>query len=514
MKRMSLRAAAVCCLVPVFWLNGADSSARVFGRGEGQHSSGGGGGASRSGGGGGARPSGGGGQRASFNRAPQFSRANGNMGAAGVNRTGVTNRSYGRNTFNVGDRRLNIGHNAYRPAYARHQGYHGYWGGTWGLGPGIGRGYGWGPGYGGYGGYGWSPLGWGLGAWGLGAIGYNSGYLSYSNPYYDGSGLYGSYNYSQPIPVAYDNPGPPTADSVNPADGMLNQAVAAFKNNDYDAALSIADKGLAQFPDDSVFHEFRALVLFAKGSYQPAAGVIHSLLAVGPGWDWPTLSSMYTDVSVYTEQLRRLESFVRNHPEDGAAGFLLAYQYLSCGSVDAAEKELARVVKVVPNDRVAADLLKMASASQDGGPAATAAAKPVPPPSSDSRSTATPLDPAALVGTWNAARGDGSTFELTLGRDATFDWKFSPSRRQTPAAKATAQRASDQNVRNPDLKRFAIGRNVQEFGGTYTVEGNVLALERKHGGSLIAEVTSSGDRSFNFKLVGGPADDPGLAFNR
>ena len=83
---------------------------------------------------------------------------------------------------------------------------------------------------------------------------------------------------------------------------------------------------------------FAALVLFAKGNYQPAAAMIHSLLAVGPGWDWATLSSMYPNVSVYTAQLRKLESFVREHPKDGAARFLLAYQYLSCGNVDAAEK--------------------------------------------------------------------------------------------------------------------------------------------------------------------------------
>jgi hypothetical protein len=142
------------------------------------------------------RPSTGGGQRAAFSRAPSFNRSSGNIGAAGVNRSEVANRSYSGNTFNVGNRSLNIGHNSYRPAYSRHRGYHGYWNGNWGLGAGIGGDYGWGSGYGGYGGYGWSPLGWGLGAWGLGALGYNSGYLGYSNPYYNGLGSYGTYNYS------------------------------------------------------------------------------------------------------------------------------------------------------------------------------------------------------------------------------------------------------------------------------------------------------------------------------
>jgi tetratricopeptide (TPR) repeat protein len=509
MKRTTLWMTAVCCLVPLSWLSCADSSALVFGAGEGGR---GGGGASRSGGGGGARPSTGGGQRASVNRGPSFTRSGGNVGAAEARRSEDGNRSFGRNTFNVGNQSINIGHNSYRPAYARHGAYHGYWNGNWGLGAGIGGNYGWGNGYGGYG---WSPLGWGLGAWGLGALGYNSGYLGYSNPYYNGSGIYGNFNYSQPIPVAYDAPALSPNNGVHPADGILNDAVAAFKTNDYAAALDIADKGIAQFPDDSVLHEFRALTLFAQGSYQPAAAAIHSLLAVGPGWDWATLSSMYPNVAVYTGQLRKLESFVRNQPQNGAARFLLAYQYLSSGNVDSAENQLAQVVKLVPNDRVAADMLKMASASRDGRPAETVvAAKPVSPLSGESKPTATPIDPATLVGTWKALRDDGSKFELTLGSNSTFDWKFTQSQPQTPPDAVTAQRASDQNFRNPDQKRLVANRSPQEFGGTYTFEKNVLALQRKNGGSLIAEVTPGSAGNFNFKLLGGPADDPGLTFNR
>ena len=53
----------------------------------------------------------------------------------------------------------------------------------------------------------------------------------------------------------------------------------------------------------------------------------------------------------------------------------------------------------------------------------------------------------------------------------------------------------------------------QEFSGTYTVEGDVLALERKDGGSLIGEVTPEGAKKFNFRLVGAPAEDKGLDFS-
>ena len=40
---------------------------------------------------------------------------------------------------------------------------------------------------------------------------------------------------------------------------------------DYDAALDIVNKGIAQYPDDAVLHEFRSLVLFARQDYQQSA---------------------------------------------------------------------------------------------------------------------------------------------------------------------------------------------------------------------------------------------------
>ena len=60
-------------------------------------------------------------------------------------------------------------------------------------------------------------------------------------------------------------------------------------------------------PTDAVLHEFRALVLFAMGDYRQSAAVVHSVLAVGPGWDWTTMSSLYPDPNRYTQQLAALE---------------------------------------------------------------------------------------------------------------------------------------------------------------------------------------------------------------
>lgn len=432
---------------------------------------------------------------------------------SGRNQSGIVNQPFSGNTVNVNNRHVNVGHSSYQPAYYRHSSYHGYWNGNrgsgggfgYGLGSGlgfslgsnfgyggygpgwgwgIGNGYGYGGYGGGYGGYGYRPFGWGLGGWGLGSLIYNSGYLGYSNPYYINSyGSYGNYSYLQPIPVSYNASFVVAENDPNSADAVLNNAVAAFQQNDYDAALDITNKGLAQHPDDAVLHEFRSLVLFAKHDYQQSAATIHSVLAVGPGWDWTTLSSLYSNVGTYTEQLRALEAFTKANPQDAASRFLLGYHYMTCGHPDAAARSLQQVVKLMPGDRVAVDVLKMVSAPEAAKPGETAQ-PPLPPPEAN-RPAPKPVDPAMLVGTWKAARPDGSKFDLTLTNDAKFTWSFA------------------QKDKAP-----------QEFGGTYTVEGNVLALERKDGGSLVAEVTPGGEAKFNFKMVGAPTEDPGLDFNR
>ena len=99
-------------------------------------------------------------------------------------------------------------------------------------------------------------------------------------------------------------------------------------------------------------HEFRSLVLFAKQDFQQSAATIHSVLAVGPGWDWTTMSGMYSNAELYTGQLRALESFTKSNPQDAASQFLLAYHYMTCGHPDAAARQLQTVVALMPDDRV------------------------------------------------------------------------------------------------------------------------------------------------------------------
>lgn len=344
--------------------------------------------------------------------------------------------------------------------------------------------YGYGPAYG----NGWNgayrPLGWGRNRWGQGSLAYNSGYLGYSNPYYiNNNGANGVYDYSQPLQASNDNP---VSTSDNPGcEASLEAAIDAFKQSDYPAALDIINKGLVQCPHDPAMHEFRALTLFAKADYQQAAATIHSVLAAGPGWDWATLSSVYPSVSIYSRQLRALEAYATAHPQDGAVRFLLAYHYMVDGYPSSAAKQLEMVVRLEPTDRVAIEVLKVVSrpvtVDPNTGPQATTQPAITPTPAT---AAAKPIDQAMLVGTWVASRDDGSKFELALLNDGTFNWKVNHQ------------------------------ETMQGFGGAYKIDGNILTLQRKAGGSLVAVLVLQDERRFNFKLQGGPAEDPGLNFSK
>lgn len=334
--------------------------------------------------------------------------------------------------------------------------------------------FGTGSGMGGYAG-GNYPLGWGQNGWGQGNQWYNSGYVPYYNPYYD-PGITTAFNYGQPIPVPT---GAKLADTDNPAVGL---AIDKFRTGDYAKALSLIEGVVRIQPYDAAAHELRGLILFATQQYQQAAATIHSVLAIGPGWDWTTLSSIYSDMQQYQSQLAALERYVSVHPKQAGARFLLAYHYITAGHTDAAKEQLEQAVALVPSDKLAAELLKMVdskAAAAAPPPAASAgqpAAVPAPPPANIK-----PVDPAALIGNWHAKRDDGASFELDLARDKRFTWKMAKK---------------DQ---------------ARTISGNYTLQNATLSLQGNQG-AMVAEVTIDGANRFTFKPQGNPPDDPGLTF--
>ena len=146
----------------------------------------------------------------------------------------------------------------------------------------------------------------------------------------------------------------------------FDSARESFKSGDYAKALELTDQAISQLPNDAALHEFRGVVLFALHRYEDAAAPLYAVLAVGPGWDWKTLVGLYSDVSVYTDQLRVLERYCSVNPRSASARFVLAYLYLTQGNTDAAVQQLKRVVALQPKDTISARLIERLAPAGSG----------------------------------------------------------------------------------------------------------------------------------------------------
>ena len=209
----------------------------------------------------------------------------------------------------------------------------------------------------------------------------------------DGQRSRPGYDYSQPIDA---QAAPPPAEVADPALAKFDSAREAFRNGDYAGALRLVDEALKSLPNDATLHEFRALVLFAVGKYDLAAGPLYAVLSVGPGWDWTTMAGLYPSIEVYTAQLRSLEAFVKANPSSTAGRFVLGYHYLTQGHIDAAVAQFKQVAALAPQDKLSAQLARQFAkpgAEPDTPPAAPA-------PTADAPTT----KPGNLPGNWTAPR--------------------------------------------------------------------------------------------------------------
>ncbi|QDV32330.1 tetratricopeptide repeat protein [Tautonia plasticadhaerens] len=359
----------------------------------------------------------------------------------------------------------------FNPYGAYHAGWvHGYWNGhedaawgwrgaAWGLGAGIG-------------------LGWGLADWGYGSMLYSMGYWPYVNPYVVETVAEVPYDYAQPI----DTSTPPTeGDATSQAVATFDAARAAFAQGGYDDALKQADAALAQTPDDTALHQFRALCLFALGRYDEAAAVLYAVLSVGPGWDWSTLIGLYPDASTYTSQLRALEAACKANPQSAADLFVLAYHYLTQGHTDSAVGVLKAVVALKPDDSLSAKLLAQLSPQRTGPDSSPAPATESPSPAPADQN---PPQGATIAGTWTADPDPGTAISLAIQPDGTFTWDASK------------------------------GGTSSRFAGKSTFGDGLLTLAQDDGPVLVGRVSWADADHMTFTIAGGPAGDAGLRFSR
>jgi len=412
------------------------------------------------------------------------------------------------------DRPYSTGKKYDPPYYHNYDGYwhHGYWGGGQ---------FGWGR----WGG----PAGiWSVARWWLGPLYFTSGYGAYRNPFAieqkPASPPY--LNYAQPIEDIDDDEVPSTSTStaekvdqpvtVKDTENLdeirnylvktpevkaglksFDAASEAFGKGHYDQALKHIDAALEQLPYDAALHEFRGLALFAMQDYQQAAATVYAVLSVSPGWDWTTLSGLYSDQDVFTRQLRDLETYHKQHPESAAAAFLRGYHYTTCRHTEAAIKQFEAAVKLLPDDRFLPQLLSLVTGSREQ-PAPSPAGAPTSPagvptsPASAPKASATdiPSEPAPspfmnvnFTGLWRAQPRDSTVIDLRLGKDQRFVW--------------TATQ----------------GKSPRVIAGRFAIEGDTLILAGGSG-TLIGRLEILPDGSFKFRLLGNAESDPGLSFRR
>ena len=349
----------------------------------------------------------------------------------------------------------------------------------------------------------------GVTRWGVNRVAYGFGYWGYSNPYVtDSSSSGSSYSYSEPLvnysestsestsenivtepnlaepgaaePGAAERGDSPTGPPTPTEAGMssFEQARTSFYSGEYETALSQLDITLQTMPQDTVVHEFRGLVLFALKKYPDAAATIYAVLSAGPGWDWTTMSGLYPNVDVYTRHLRELETFMQSNPMSADASFLLGYHYLTMGHQETAAGYFSRALQQLPGDKLLTQLVQMNPVK--GGAAKT---QPSPLPNPTALTPDQILSMEKLVGAWKAS-GSDAPFELTLTADGTFTWNYTR------------------------------GKALQSIKGVFAVDQNNLVMEPDSGGTMIATIVFSDDTQFQFKMVGGEPNDPGLMFLR
>jgi hypothetical protein len=87
-----------------------------------------------------------------------------------------------------------------------------------------------------------------------------------------------------------------------------------------------------------------------------------------------------------------------------------------------------------------------------------------------------------MTGRWHAKGAGGSTIELNLQPDGKFTW-------------TTAGQGAPKS-----------------FSGTYTTGSGLLTMASTDGLAIVGRLNGASDGGFQFKLVGGGPNDPGLTF--
>jgi len=192
-----------------------------------------------------------------------------------------------------------------------------------------------------------------------------SGSYAYGWPYYYGDTMYSSSYFdpeaAQPEAAPVEEPDRREATTTPEGLDFQRRAEEAFRQGRYDQAVRLANHAAVEMPNNGRLFLFMSQALFAVGDYGAAAGAAHQGMAMSDSKSWGTMvenfRQYYGNANDYTDQLRRLEKFAKEHPDAPYARFLLGYHYGFLGHEKEARAELAEAVKLEERDELAGRLL-------------------------------------------------------------------------------------------------------------------------------------------------------------
>jgi cytochrome c-type biogenesis protein CcmH/NrfG len=253
-------------------------------------------------------------------------------------------------------------------------------------------------------GYGWGSPWYGSG-WGglLGAALYGLGGFGYGGSYYNDWGYGGGYcgpvnGYFAYSPVGYvdygayavsDSYAPDYYASLTPsttvvgvtaapvveqpailpevsgeaaanATSYTDQGEAAFKAGDYQGAVYAWRHAVVDDPQNGLVVMMLGQALFATEKFDEAAGATQAAMQLLPKDQWGVVIAsqreIYGENPDYTNQLRALESAVKDKSDNPALRFLLGFHYAYLGYPREAVAQLEKGLKLAPRDEAARQL--------------------------------------------------------------------------------------------------------------------------------------------------------------
>jgi tetratricopeptide (TPR) repeat protein len=333
----------------------------------------------------------------------------------------------------------------------------------------------------------------GLSSWIYGPMLYNYGYANYRSPYVEKNAATethitqqpAAYDYSQPINPRHT---PPVRPAIDSGASNFDSARHAFRSGDFVRALALVDQAIKSTPDDPAVHEFRALSLFALKRYDETARVLYAVLSINPGWDWTTLIRLYGDPESYTRQLRALEAFTTQNPDQAPAHFVLAYHYLTQEHADEALHQFKLVTSRQPSDSVSVQMIHRLEHPKPPIPSASLA-RPGPTAASTPairHSTDIPAaKPGNIDGTWRAQPDPALNLEAAFEAGGRYSWKV---------------------IRQ--------GKDQHFHGNSSNKHGILTLVEDQTSNKMVGYLRWTDDTHFIFTVMGAGTADPGLSFAR